>query len=379
MKIAQVVCSFPPYKGGMGNVALHYSLELAKLGHKITVVVPHYKEREMPYMNFQLKSFVPWLSHGQAAYLPQLLWQLRHFDIIHLHCPFFGTAWPLYWLKKLRPKNTKLVLTYHMDVVGQGLLARYFYWHGRYLLPQIIKVADKVIVTSSDYIQSSNIKELANKYPDKFIEIPLGVDLKQFKPAAKDKNLLEKYQITTEQKVILFVAALDSAHYFKGLSFLLEVLSQIKDQNIKLLVVGRGNLKKDYEQLAVDFNIRDQVNFVGYVNDEDLVKHYNLSDLFVLPSIDKSEAFGLVLVEAMACGKPVIASNLAGVRSVVDDGVNGLLTEPQNVEDLKEKIMKILDNPELADRFGQAGLAKVKERYNWQSIAKRIDEVYRHL
>ncbi|MFA5358326.1 MAG: glycosyltransferase family 4 protein [Patescibacteria group bacterium] len=377
MKIAQVVCTFPPYKGGIGNVAFHYSLELSKIGHEIVVFIPHYKKSEHQFLNFKLKSFVPWLSYGNAAFLPQLFWSLRDFDIIHLHYPFFGSALPIYFLKKKYPEK-KLVLTYHMDVVGGGLLGKYFSWHTKKLMPKIIRIADKVIVTSLDYAKNSNIAEEIKKDQKKFVEIPLGANLSIFHKQKKDDALVKKYQLKTGEKIILFVAALDAAHYFKGLNYLLEAMSKIKTP-AKLVIVGRGSMHDCYIAQVKRLGLADRVLFAGYVSDFDLARYYNFANVFVLPSVDKSEAFGLVYVEAMACATPVIASNLAGVRTVVDDGLTGFLVEPRNVSDLADKIDRILSNDSLAQKMGEAGAEKVKEKYTWPEIAKQIDRVYREV
>ncbi|MBI5621703.1 glycosyltransferase family 4 protein [Candidatus Falkowbacteria bacterium] len=380
MKIAQVTCVFPPYKGGMGNVAFHYSWELAKLGHQITVFTPHYRTRTEQFKDFTIKSLVPWLKYGHGYFLPQLLWELRQFDIVHLHYPFLGSELPVGLLKQLRPNKTKLVVTYHMDLIGSGWLAKYFAWHVRHFTPWIMKLADKVIVTSRDYVATSQIAPLLGTYVDKIVEIPLGADTWILQPAPKDKELLHHHRLTPGTKVILFVAALDRAHYFKGLDNLLQAMTRLQDvPPVRLMVIGRGHLRETYEQRAAELNLGDAVEFVGYVGDWDLVKYYNLCDLFVLPSTDRSEAFGLVYTEAMACAKPVIGSNLAGVRSVIEDGVNGLLVEPNNIEDLAQKMRTILTNDDLAARFGAAGLKKVQEKYNWRSIAGQLDQLYQQV
>jgi len=378
MKIAQVVSTFPPYKGGMGNVVFHHSWELALLGHEITVFTPHYKNREEKFKDFRIKSVVPWVKYGNGAFLPQLYWAVQGFDIVHLHYPFFGGDLPIYLLKIFKPEKTKLVLTYHMDTLGKSWLGRYFKFHAKHLTPRLLKSADKIIVTSMDYARNSNIGKFVDERPDKFIEVPLGADTRIFKPQEKDKELLEKYGITPEQKTILFVSALDKQHYFKGLDNLLEAVARL-NLSVKLLIIGRGSLTPYYQKKAEELGIGDKVHFVGYVSDFDLSKYYNICDLFVLPSTDRSEAFGLVYTEAMACAKPVVASDLPGVRTVVDDGANGYLVEPQNIKQLADKISSILKNDKKAEKFGQAGLTKVKEKYNWQDSAREIERVYKSI
>lgn len=383
MKIAQITCAFPPYPGGIGNVAYHNSLELTRLGQEVVVFTPKVKNSKLTGENiFQIKYLTPIFRYGNAALLPQLFWSLGKFNIIHLHYPFFGAA-EIVWLRKLVGLKTKLVITYHMDVVGKGWLGWIFKFHNKFILPRIIRMADRVIVTSFDYAENSNIAGLIKEDKEKFVEIPCGVLPDYFSPQEKNNNLLAKYNLSVDDKVILFVGNLDSAHYFKGVDYLLKafalVLKNNSDKKIKLLIVGQGDLLREYKILADKLGMADKVIFAGYISDEELPGYYNLADLFVLPSIDKSEAFGLVLLEAMASGKPVIASDLAGVRSVVKEGDTGFLAEAKNEKDLADKIDKLLRDDELRKRMGAAGRRRVEEFFSWRKIGLELEEVYQSI
>ena len=162
---------------------------------------------------------------------------------------------------------------------------------------------------------------------------------------------------------------------------MIEAVSRLRQTSYiwKLIVVGEGELKKEYSDLAGQLNIESKVIFTGYVPNVDLPKYYNLADVVVLPSIDKSEAFGLALVEAMSCAKPVVASDLAGVRSVVENEVSGLLAKPKDADDLASKINYLLTNEKIASEFGQVGLRKVKMKYDWGIIGRQVEELYKSL
>ncbi len=379
MKVAQVVSTFPPYKGGMGNVAFHYSLELSKLGHDVTVYTPRRKRAEMKMHNFTIAGLSPLLSLGNASVLIQLLWRLNQFDVVHLHYPFFGSDVLVALAKRLWARKVKLVITYEMDVVGEGgWRSQYFAWHKKYLMPWVLSSADKIIVTSYDYAQSGDVADFLANNEALFTEIPLGANVKIFHPRPERSELRQQYGIGPDEPIMLFVAALDQAHYFKGLHLLLEAMGSLA-QPAHLLVVGRGPLQQQYQKLANQYGISDRVHFVGYVSDFDLADYYNLCDVFVLPSTDKSEAFGLVYVEAMACAKPVIGSRLAGVRTVIDDGTTGFLIDPGNVADLRTKIEMILTDQQQAAQLGQAGLEKVQQHYTWRGVVEQIDQLYRSL
>ncbi|MFA6410196.1 MAG: glycosyltransferase family 4 protein [Candidatus Buchananbacteria bacterium] len=382
MKIAIVTPTFPPYAGGIGNVAAFNAKELVKLGHDVTVFTPHYQELKEEITDLKIKRLQPLFKYGNAAFVPALKKPLLGFEIIHLHYPFFGGAEVIWlWQKKFKKKGVKIVLHYHMDVIGQGVAKLIFKFHKTFLLERMVKMADKVILTSLDYGNNSNLAKLIAKQPQKFVEVPNGVDSHNFLPQPKDQEFLNRHQIAADDKIVLFVGGLDKAHYFKGVEYLIEAMSRLRQApyNWQLLIVGAGELSQQYFDLASQLMIDLKTVFTGYVPNTDLPKYYNLADVVVLPSVDKSEAFGLTLVEGMSCAKPVVASNLAGVRSVIENGVDGLLAEIKNADDLATKINYLLVNPAVGTQFGLVGRKKVEEKYDWQMIGRQLDELYQNL
>jgi len=382
MKIAIVTSTFPPYAGGIGNVAASNARELVKLGYEVTVFTPLYKSVKEEITDLKVRRVKPLFKYGNAAFVPALGRLLKDFEIIHLHYPFFGGAETI-WLykRKFKKKKIKIILHYHMDVVGEGIFRLIFKIHNLFILPRIAKMADKIIFTSMDYGRHSNLAKKIEKWPEKFLEIPNGVDSQIFSSKTKDLDLLKKHEISAEDKIVLFVGGLDKAHYFKGIEYLIEAMSRLRlaEYSWKLIIVGAGELKKDYFDLAAQLKMHLRTIFTGYVPNEDLPKYYNLADVVVLPSIDKSEAFGLTLIEAMSCAKPVIASNLVGVRSVITEKMDGLLVEPKNADDLASKINYLLSDQTKAFDFGRAGLRKVKLKYDWRIIGQKLDDLYKSL
>lgn len=375
MKIAEVTSVFPPYKAGIGNVAYYNAWALATLGHQVTVFTPRY-QRQSSHIDeypFKVERLQPWFKYGNAGILPQLTWKLWSYDLIHLHYPFFGGAEIIYALDQI--KDMKLVVTYHMDVVGTGLASRFFKWHTANILPRILDRADKIIVTSWDYAKNSAIKNRLQSEPEKFVEVPIGVNHLVFKPRYRDKEILEKYDLYDKQ-IILFVGALDKAHYFKGVNILLQAISRLNDSDdFRLLIAGDGDLRHSYESLASNLGLSKKIIFLGSVSDSLLPKLYSLANMLVFPSIDKSEAFGIVALEAMASGTPVIASDLAGVRSVVVKKETGLLVKPGSVQNLADMIKLFLKNPRLAKAYGVAGRQRVLQSYTWEDVGKKLNEV----
>jgi len=367
MKIAQITCVFPPYKGGIGNVAHDFSKMLAETGNEITVFTPDYGQILEEKHDFKIILLKPWLRMGLGSFSPQLFFKLSNFDVVYLHYPFFGTAEVVWLAKILFPKKFKLIINFLMDVDSSSFLFKILSLPTRVIRNSLFKRADTIICASLDYVKNSDIAKIYKKYPAKFKEIPFGVDTDKFAPSSqkKDSNI----------KNILFVGALDKAHYFKGVDILLKTLSNIQHPTSNIQIVGDGDLKPQYEKQTKELNINDKVEFLGKVPDEELPKVYQQADLFVLPSINKNEAFGLVLLEAMACGVPIIASDLPGVRTVFENGKQGLLAKPADSEDLKNKIEKILADEEKRKEMGKEARILALEKYSWQEVSKKLNKI----
>ena len=377
MKIAQIVCTFPPYRGGIGNSVYGFSRELAKGGARITIFTPNYSNISPDFNeDFKVKRINSVLSIGNAALIPKIIFELKDFDIIHLHLPFLGASFPVWFYSIFHPKK-KLVLTYHMDLVSNGYRGVIFQLYKKFIIPLLLKRANKIIVSSFDYVESSDIKKYFHSKREKFFELPFGVDTQKFFPKEKNEDLLKKYYIDNNDKVILFVGGLDKPHNFKGLAILLKSIKEINNENIRLIIVGEGELKQDYQNMAEGLGIAQKVIFAGGVVDAELPDYYRLADVFVLPSIDRAEAFGIVLLEAGASGISLIASNLSGVRTIINDGENGFLAEPGDAKDLAEKIRKIIFDENLRKRMGGKARQFAEEKYNWKKIVEKLIEEYK--
>jgi len=366
MKIAQIVCTFPPYKGGIGQVAFDYAKAIQDSGNEVIVFTPQ-KTKNISNYSFLVKAQKPFLKYGNAAFLPQLFFSiiLGKFDIVHLHYPFFGTMEVVFLLKKIFRKKFKLIIHYHMKVTGLPWYLEFMRLPAKIIDKSLFKLADKITCASLDYVENNNKKRfLENK--NKFVEIPFGIDINDYKPA------------DLKEKQILFVGGMDKAHYFKGIKILLKVFAQI-NTDYKLILVGSGELQEQYKKYAKDLNISDRVSFVGGVDNPTLIELYQKSAFLVLPSINNCEAFGLVLIEAMACGTPVIATNLAGVRKVFTDKKEGFYVEPNSINELKNKMDYLLKNDQ--ERKIMEGNARelAKLKYNLQVNNDKLINAYRNI
>jgi len=387
MKIAQIVCTFPPYRGGIGNSVYNISDTLSGLGHEVTVFTPEYDRPSEESLSgepaadvsdkFTIKRLKPVFKIGNGAFIPQLFFKLNGFDIVHFHYPFYGALKPVLLRKLLSGGKMKLILHYHMDNHATGLKGFIFYLYRILCLPLLARSAKIITCASLDYIKHSNLRKYYRLRPDKFRQVSFGVNLDQFVTYHDNLNADRR------NPVLLFVGGLDRAHYFKGLENLIKALAEIikkpKFSAAILNVVGSGDLLAYYKKLALDYGVGRSVFFNEMVDNSKLVDFYNYCDCLVLPSINQSEAFGLVLLEAMSCSRPVITSNLPGVRGVFKNKRQGLLVRPGDLNDLIEKIQMILGNKERAEAMGRAGRELVEKKYTWLKVGKKLDLIYHHV
>lgn len=374
MKIAHVVAAFYPYLSGTGSVCFNNAIHLAQRGHDVSIYTSAYPPGEYDYPAELSVHRLPIVFRvGNAPLLPGLA-GIKDVDLIHLHYPFvFGQE--IIYLKSLLGR-IPYVITYHQDLILDGMMGRLVELHHQVLGKNILKTATRLYVTSTDYGLSSKISPLVQRIADRVDEVPNGVDTSRFTPDIDGKPTRAQYNIPADAPVILFVGGLDTPHYFKGVEVLIEAFAGLGSQEAYLMIVGDGDLRPRYEAKAAELNVSNRVVFCGRVSDEDLPAHYAACDLFTLPSITMGEAFGIVLLEAMSTGKPTIASKLPGVRSVVADGVDGLHTTPNSVEDLIEKLTHLIGDPALRQQMGAAGREKVMQKYEWSQIAGVLEASY---
>ncbi len=380
MKIAIVTPVYPPYHGGIGSVAAAHAAVLRRRGHEVIVYTPRYRSMTNPAPE-GVVYLSPLIQYGNAAFVPGLVEYVKDADIIHVHYPFFGGAEVINLLRSsLHKSGAKMVMHYHMDVAGTGLRKLIFDLHAKFVMPSVIKNADAVVATSRDYFDHSLLKPFASSIESRLTIIPNGVDAKAFYPAHSRVSLKQEKGYDDDEKIILFVGGLDPAHYFKGVEYLIEALARLREtpHNWRAIIVGEGSLKSRYQDVASQLGIDHRVTFTGRVEDDDLPRYYQMADVTVLPSIDRSEAFGMVLIESLACATPIIASDLPGVRSVVTEDV-GLLTPPKNIDALAGALNTFLQNEDFASQCGAAGRRAVEGKYDWEIIGTQLEELYTKL
>ncbi|MEK7103074.1 MAG: glycosyltransferase family 4 protein [Patescibacteria group bacterium] len=387
MKIVEVSAVFPPYRGGIGTVCRQNARMLAEAGNEVTVLTPWYNRLRATTKaveqqdGYTIRRLPPVIEFGNAA-IVHMEEHLHEADVVHLHVPFIGVGKEFL---KLKP-HQKLLITYHMDLIGRDWKKIFFNRYTNTTLPKLIDRADTVLVTSFDYGRHSNISSIMKKNDAKFVDLPNCVDTQFHYPKEKNQDLMKQHHIASDDKIILFVGAIDQAHYFKGVEYLIEAFGMLiqresghNQTGYKLLIVGDGDLKVEYQNKAAKMGISDAVIFAGNPSDDTVSDYFNLCDVMVLPSIDSSEAFGIVLLEAMACGKPVIASNLPGPRSVVEDEKNGFVVTPRDAVDLAEKLYAVLSDNVLVAEMGKRSKELVDEKYSYSVVSKRLNDIIKSL
>ena len=368
MRIAHIAPVFPPIRGGMGTAAYQQARALAHLGAEVTGFTRRDARPASRPPGVEVVELPALIIKGNAACLPQVLWRLQGYDLVHLHYPFFGTA-ELVAARRLLA-GPPVVLQYQMDVVGRGWLAYAFRWHRRTIFPFIVKLADGIVVTTTDYAATSFLGPQVAGSDSRVAVIPHGIDLNHLSPNGDGESDRARLGIT-RRPLIFFLAQLDRTHYFKGLHILFDALARIPQA--ALVVGGDGNMRREYEARAQSLGLADRVRFAGDISDEQLPSYYRAADVVVLPSVDRTEAFGLVLLEAMACGRPVVASRLPGVRTLVDEGRTGYLVDPGNAKDLAEKIERCAAETTV---LGANARRMVEERFNWDVIGGQLLNLY---
>jgi glycosyltransferase involved in cell wall biosynthesis len=238
-----------------------------------------------------------------------------------------------------------------------------------------MRASDRIIATSFDYLMHSDIAAVFRRQGDRFRELPPSVDTGRFAPGGKPTRLLARYGLDVTDRVVLFVGGLDRAHYFKGIPLLLQALTTKELSAAKAVVVGEGDMRPEYEALAARSGLASRVVFTGGVDEDELPDHYRLGDVFAFPSVDKSEAFGVAALEALASGLPVVASDLPGVRTIIRHGETGFCVPPGSVSAMVSRLDQLLDDEVMRQRFGMTARKMVEEEYADSVRLKRLGQI----
>ena len=376
LRIAHLTATFPPYPGGAGNTCYRFATGQAARGHHVEVFTAPAEGEPPDPGGAVIHRIKPTLAIGNAPLIPSLA-RIEGFDVVHLHYPFiFGAELTLVGRLSSRRRRQALLVHYKNRLVGKGPRRGTFAVYESTVAPLVIGAADRVCVLSADHADSvPYLRRTGQRRPGKLIEMPNGVDTDQFAPGEDETGLRASLGIDDEATVVAFVATLDRAHHFKRLDVALAALARLEDERFHLVVAGGGELLEHFRAQAADAGIGDRVHFLGPVPHPELPNVLRASDLFLLTT-EPPESFGIVLIEAMACGLATIVTEYPGVRAVVDDGETGLVIEPDSPAAAADAIRRLADRQADRVRMGQAGREKALRLWSWPRLLDRMDEAY---
>ena len=376
LRIAHLTATFPPYPGGAGNTCYRFATGQAARGHHVEVFTAPAEGEPPDPGGAVIHRIKPTLAIGNAPLIPSLA-RIEGFDVVHLHYPFiFGAELTLLGRLSSRRRLQALLVHYKNRLVGKGPRRGAFAVYESTVAPLVIGAADRVCVLSADHADSvPYLRRTGRQSPGKLIEMPNGVDTDQFAPGEDETGLRASLGIDDEAMVVAFVATLDRAHHFKRLDLALTALATLEDERFHLVVAGGGELLDNFRAQAADAGIGDRVHFLGPVPHPELSNVLRASDLFLLTT-EPPESFGIVLIEAMACGLATIVTEYPGVRAVVDHGETGLVIEPGSPAAAADAIQRLADGQANRVRMGQAGREKAVRLWSWPRLLDRMDEAY---
>ena len=362
MKVLQLGKFYDPVVGGM-ETALKEICESLTDQVEFQVIVANTRCRT-EHENGKVR-LTRVASMGKCLSLPVApsfpLWAQRFdADLIHVHL-----ANPLAELSALLvDRDVPIIAHFHSDVVRPlPPVLRNVY--GRFLHAFYRRV-NCIVVPSPSHIE---ISKFVPKYRDKCRVVPFGIPLERFELDETSRKKAD--ELRDGLPTVLFVGRL--VHY-KGVEFLIRAMA---DTKARLRIVGTGPLEDSLRNLAREKGLADRVEFLGQVSEQDLIAHYHACDVFALPSITNQEMFGLVQLEAMACRKPVISTNLpTGVPWVNQHGQTGYTVSPGNSEELAQSIQLLLSNRELREDMGEAGRVRVEQHFTSAKMAEAMLQVY---
>jgi len=382
MRICMLTWEFPPrIVGGIARHCLGLSKALAKNNHEVHVVTlefpgapafediegvkVHRVKIELGHPNFITWTFI--FNHFMEK-LVAVLNRNFEFDVIHIHDWLTAPAGiaSKYYL------NKPLVSTVHSTEVGraQGLhspdsfLIDGLEWWMTY-------EAEKII--SCSISMKWELEHHFHLPSEKITVIPNAIEKSKYERRIDREAVKRRYGIAPYEKVVLFIGRLVPQ---KGVEYLVKAIPLILQQHrdVKFVIAGDGWSKNYLEDLARSAGFADKVRFLGFISDSELTELTMSSDVLVVPSV--YEPFGIVALEGMAAGVPVVAANVGGLSEIIEHDRTGVLVYPKNLESLAWGVNRVLSDPGYSNWLVQNAKRKVQEAYSWEAVARRTIQVY---
>lgn len=361
MRVLHVGKFYPPHMGGIETHLQALSGELRKQVD-LRVIVSGDDRHTVE----EIVEDVPVLRVGKlltafsTPFCPALVSRLQasRADLVHIHLP--NPAAVLAYLAS--GHRGRLVITYHSDTVRQKLLGQLFHP----FLTAVLRSSSGIIVSSPNYLETS---PALKPFRDRCHVIPYGIRTEQFERCEPQAVVRIRQQYG--ERVVISVGRLV---YYKGFEHLIRAMVNIRG---KLLIVGDGPLRGQLQTLASGLGVANRVIFVGNIHNRDITAYYHAADVFALPSVARSEAFGIVQIEAMAAGLPVVNTSLdSGVPFVSVHEQTGFTVPPADPMALASAINRLLDDPDLSNSLGGAGARRARQEFSLELMTKRTMELY---
>lgn len=368
MKVLHIGKYYPPFFGGVEKVNFDLVETLNEKGVETDVFCfNHEQGSKTTTINYKIFRTSVWATKFSTPLSFSVFKDLKKiyqdYDIIHLHMPNPTAALAFQFL----PFKGRIILHWHLDIVKQKMIKIAY----KPLQTHIIKKSDAIIVTSPDYLESSSDLK---PFRDKCHVIPLGIDDSYLtENLSFEEDWLEKYK---GKKVVFSLGRLI---YYKGFEYLIDA-AKLLDEDTIILIGGVGALQEELQQQIEDNSLQERVKLLGKIPTEELATYYKLADVFCLPSIERSEAFGIVLLEAMACGCALISTSMgSGTSWVNQHQETGLVVPAKNSEEIAKAIAVITNDKALNKKFSKNARERFENNFKLEQMTERTLDLYHDL
>jgi glycosyltransferase involved in cell wall biosynthesis len=365
--------------GGTEIAAYNLAVKMAKRGNDIDVFTTSINKKNSielyPHMRIHRSATTFKIASANASF--NLIYKPLNYDldIVHAHSPIPYSDLPA--LMYAKRKKVPFILTYQFDgqeTGGSFMRNTGVSIYNKFFINRVLDSTEVIIATTRSYAEQS---PFLKNYLDKIVVIPNGVNIEEVTTALTKEESRIKLGLPLKNKIILFFGSLVP---YKGPDVLLKAFKLIKNEfhDVKLIFAGRGQMIDELRDMAQKFDLVDDVIFLGFVEEEKKALYYKSADIFCLPSTNMAESFGIVNLEAMASGLPIVGSNLGGIPDIIKEGENGLLARPRDHQSLANALLSLLNDNDLIQKMGKNG-QKMVEDYTWDKIAKDTENLYKDI
>lgn len=383
MKILMLTWEYPPrIVGGIARVVNDLSKRLIKDGHDVTVIT--YKEGNAPYFeddkgvkvyrvdNFMINpnNFIDWvmqMNFNMIAKANEIISKEGEFDVIHAH------DWLVAYAAKTLKNSYDIPIVSTIHATESGRNSGIHDEVQRYIndTEWMLTYESTEVIVNSNYMKRE-LQSLFGLPFEKINVVSNGININMFNGIEKDYNFRRQYAADNE-KIILFMGRLV---YEKGVQHLISAMPKILAgyNDVKLVIAGKGGMIDELKAQVYAMGIEHKVYFTGYMDAKQVCKMYKCADVSVFPST--YEPFGIVALEAMLSGTPIVVSDIGGLNEIIEHGVDGMKSYAGNSNSIADSILELLYNPQLRDNVTKKAKQKVKNEYNWAKIAQDTHFIY---